>query len=95
MQALEQYLECHRKLCSMLGYETTLQSFFDDRMDNNDNNDSNDDPNYSHSHDENGRHYEEGELVPAKGGFGPYVYYSPEYIRRSNEEFDKRATYET
>jgi hypothetical protein len=41
-----------------------------------------------HSHDKNGRHYEEGEWVFPEG-YSPYVYHSPEYIRQSNEKWAK------
>src|SRR5215207_10855630 len=68
MQALEQYLECHRKLCSMLGHEPALQSFFNNGNGfANNNNNNNNDPEYRRSHDENGRHYAEGEMVFPKG----------------------------
>jgi predicted transcriptional regulator len=85
MQALEQYLECHRKLCSMLGYEPTLQSFFADGNNIVDNND----PDYRHSHDENtGRHYAEGEMIFPEGS-GPYVYTSTlEHLKHCNEKHD-------
>jgi hypothetical protein len=83
MQALEQYLECHRKLCSMLSYETTLQSFFDNGKGFIN---PNDDPDYRHSHDKDGRHYNEGELVYPEG-YSPYVYSSgPAHLKRCNEK---------
>ena len=87
MQALESYLECHRKLCRMLGYETELQSL----VDNGNgfaNVNINNDRDYRRSHDENGRHYKEGEMVFPKG-YGPYVYSSgPEHLKRCNEKHD-------
>ena len=87
MQALEHYLECHRKLCSMLGYEPTLQSF----LDGNSNIANNNDPDYRRSHDKNGRHYKEGEFVmPGPGEqFSPYAYSSdPSHLKHCSEKHD-------
>lgn len=87
MQALEQYLECHRKLFSMLGYEPTLQSFFDNGN-NTATNNNHHDPDYRHSHDENGRHYREGEMV-FPNGYSPYGYTrDPSHLKRCNEKHD-------
>jgi predicted transcriptional regulator len=94
MQALEQYLESHRKLCHMLGLETTLQSLLFDNGNGKGNGkgkgfiNPNNDPDYGLSHDECGRHYAEGETVYPKG-YSPYVYKSgPEHLKRCNEKHD-------
>jgi hypothetical protein len=43
---------------------------------------------YRLSHDENGRHYEEGEMV-FPNGYSPYVYSSsPGHLKRCNEKHD-------
>ena len=85
MQALESHLECHRKLCSMLGHETVLQSIFDN---GNDFANHYNDFEYKHSHDENGRHYVEGESVHPKG-YGSYTYHSgPGHLMQCNEKHD-------
>ena len=83
MQALENYIECHKGLCRFLweGGGKLEQFLADyDGIDNN-----------------NDKKYKEGEWVYPKAGeqFSPFVYHSPEYIRRSNEEFDRRITHQT
>ena len=91
MQALENYVKCNQGLCRFLveggsGMEQFLadydngnaKSFPSPRNDHD----------YRRSHDENGRHYKEDEMVFPKG-FGPYVYTSgPDHLKRCNEKHD-------
>ena len=73
MQALDHYLDCHMKLCSMLGLENTLKGFFGEEGSDK-------------------KQYKEGELVFTEGK-SPYVYHSPEYIRRENDKFAQSMGY--
>ena len=73
MQALDHYLDSHIQLWMLLYGGQTLETRFinGDGFGNDNTRD--------HSHDKNGRQYEEGELVFPEGK-SPYVYHSTEYI---------------
>ena len=91
MQALENYVKCHRGLCSFLWEGGgKLEQFLSDYGNGfsiaNVNN--NNDADYRLSHDENGRHYAEGEWVHPKG-YNSYAYRSnPSHLKRCNEKHD-------
>ena len=93
IQALDSYVKCHLGLCRYL-YEggAQLEQFLADHGIDNGNgfptSIANNDPDYKWSHDENGRHYAEGESVHPKG-YGSYTYTSsPSHLMQCSEKHD-------
>jgi hypothetical protein len=62
MQALEHYLECHRKLCSLLDSEEVLQPRFDNGN------------GHALDQDDRRRYISDGDMITPKNGCSPWIY---------------------
>jgi transcriptional regulator with XRE-family HTH domain len=81
IQALEHYLDCHITLWTLFYGGKILEERFiiGDGFGNG--------SSLDHSHDKNGRRFEEGEWVYPEGK-SPYVYHSDEYVRKNMINWD-------